>query len=152
MWHILLFSSETEISEDQVLRLSDWAAVMCSCVGSVKASASVFPAGNGRVTCSVSWAESCSRRASVWRDCIYSCRSCHTATNRNPTIKKLFWRVTCSGLHPNTCTVHPRMKHSLSKSLVSAPQSPDLYPFLVKTLSESSQSGQERVHTADRLL
>uniref|UniRef100_A0A671T113 Uncharacterized protein n=1 Tax=Sinocyclocheilus anshuiensis TaxID=1608454 RepID=A0A671T113_9TELE len=46
----------------------------------------------------------------------------HTATNRNPTIKKLFWR------------------------------SPDLYPFLVKTLSESSQGGQEGVHTADRLL
>uniref|UniRef100_A0A673I5G4 Uncharacterized protein n=1 Tax=Sinocyclocheilus rhinocerous TaxID=307959 RepID=A0A673I5G4_9TELE len=46
----------------------------------------------------------------------------HTATNRNPTIKKLFWR------------------------------SPDLYPFLVKTLAESFQSGQEAVHTADRLL
>ncbi|XP_043092265.1 uncharacterized protein C12orf56 homolog [Puntigrus tetrazona] len=46
----------------------------------------------------------------------------HTATNRNPAIKKLFWR------------------------------SPDLYPFLVKTLSESSQDGQEGVHTADRLL
>ncbi|XP_016391028.1 uncharacterized protein C12orf56 homolog [Sinocyclocheilus rhinocerous] len=46
----------------------------------------------------------------------------HTATNRNPTIKKLFWR------------------------------SPDLYPFLVKSLSESSQGGQEGVHTADRLL
>ncbi|KAF4114886.1 uncharacterized protein C12orf56 homolog [Onychostoma macrolepis] len=46
----------------------------------------------------------------------------HTATNRNPTIKKLFWR------------------------------SPDLYPFLVKTLSESSRGGQEGVHTADRLL
>ncbi|KTF94724.1 hypothetical protein cypCar_00046398, partial [Cyprinus carpio] len=46
----------------------------------------------------------------------------HTATNRNPTIKKLFWR------------------------------SPDLYPFLVKTLAESSQSGQEGVHAADRLL
>ncbi|XP_016299735.1 uncharacterized protein C12orf56-like isoform X3 [Sinocyclocheilus anshuiensis] len=46
----------------------------------------------------------------------------HTATNRNPTIKKLFWR------------------------------SPDLYPFLVKTLADSFQSGQEAVHTADRLL
>ncbi|XP_059360768.1 uncharacterized protein C12orf56 homolog [Carassius carassius] len=46
----------------------------------------------------------------------------HTATNRNPTIKKLFWR------------------------------SPDLYPFLVKTLAESSQSGQEGVHASDRLL
>ncbi|XP_073694522.1 uncharacterized protein C12orf56 homolog [Garra rufa] len=46
----------------------------------------------------------------------------HTATYRNPTIKKLFWR------------------------------SPDLYPFLVKTLAESSQGGQEGVYTADRLL
>ncbi|XP_067282913.1 uncharacterized protein C12orf56 homolog [Pseudorasbora parva] len=46
----------------------------------------------------------------------------HTATCRNPTIKKLFWR------------------------------SPDLYPFLVKTLAESSQGDQEGVHTADRLL
>ncbi|XP_026066240.1 uncharacterized protein C12orf56 [Carassius auratus] len=46
----------------------------------------------------------------------------HTATNRNPTIKKLFWK------------------------------SPDLYPFLVKTLAESSQSGQEGVHASDRLL
>ncbi|KAL1275374.1 hypothetical protein QQF64_034997 [Cirrhinus molitorella] len=46
----------------------------------------------------------------------------HMATYRNPTIKKLFWR------------------------------SPDLYPFLVKTLAESSQGGQEGVHTADRLL
>ncbi|XP_002661405.2 uncharacterized protein C12orf56 homolog isoform X1 [Danio rerio] len=45
-----------------------------------------------------------------------------TATYRNPTIKKLFWR------------------------------SPDLYPFLVKTLSESSQGEQGGVHTADRLL
>ncbi|KAK7129771.1 hypothetical protein R3I93_019421 [Phoxinus phoxinus] len=46
----------------------------------------------------------------------------HTATYRNPTIKKLFWR------------------------------SPDLYPFLVKTLSESSQGDHGGVHTADRLL
>ncbi|KAK9975650.1 hypothetical protein ABG768_020891 [Culter alburnus] len=46
----------------------------------------------------------------------------HTATYRNPTIKKLFWR------------------------------SPDLYPFLVKTLVESSQGNQEGVYTADRLL
>ncbi|XP_077090995.1 uncharacterized protein C12orf56 homolog [Siphateles boraxobius] len=46
----------------------------------------------------------------------------HTATYRNPTIKKLFWR------------------------------SPDLYPFLVKTLGESSHGDQEGVHTADRLL
>ncbi|XP_051546996.1 uncharacterized protein C12orf56 homolog [Myxocyprinus asiaticus] len=46
----------------------------------------------------------------------------HTATYRNPTIKKLFWR------------------------------SPDLYPFLVKKLAESSQVTQEGVHTADRLL
>ncbi|KAI2665582.1 hypothetical protein H4Q32_021915 [Labeo rohita] len=46
----------------------------------------------------------------------------HTATCRNPTIKKLFWR------------------------------SPDLCPFLVKTLAESSQGSQEGVHTADRLL
>ncbi|XP_051974107.1 uncharacterized protein C12orf56 homolog [Xyrauchen texanus] len=46
----------------------------------------------------------------------------HTATYRNPTIKKLFWR------------------------------SPDLYPFLVKTLTESSQVTLERVHKADRLL
>ncbi|XP_056101167.1 uncharacterized protein C12orf56 homolog [Rhinichthys klamathensis goyatoka] len=46
----------------------------------------------------------------------------HTATYRNPTIKKLFWR------------------------------SPDLYPFLVKTLGESSQGDQGGVHTADKLL
>uniref|UniRef100_A0A8C1IWP2 Si:ch211-258f14.2 n=1 Tax=Cyprinus carpio TaxID=7962 RepID=A0A8C1IWP2_CYPCA len=73
----------------------------------------------------------------------------HTATNRNPTIKKLFWRVTCSCV---TCTLHPEMNISLTKSFLFAPQSPDLYPFLVKTLAESSQSGQEGVHAADRLL
>ncbi len=31
MWHILLFSSETEISENQVLRLSDWTACVYVC-------------------------------------------------------------------------------------------------------------------------
>ncbi|KAA0720754.1 hypothetical protein E1301_Tti011493 [Triplophysa tibetana] len=46
----------------------------------------------------------------------------HTATYRNPTIKKLFWR------------------------------SSDLYPFLVKTLSDSSQATREGIHTEDRLL
>ncbi|TRY58906.1 hypothetical protein DNTS_003115 [Danionella cerebrum] len=46
----------------------------------------------------------------------------HTATCRNHTIKKLFWR------------------------------SPDLYPFLVRTLVESSQHEQEGVHTTDRVL
>ncbi|XP_065121779.1 uncharacterized protein C12orf56 homolog isoform X1 [Paramisgurnus dabryanus] len=46
----------------------------------------------------------------------------HTATYRNPTIKKLFWR------------------------------SSDLYPFLVKTLSDSSRATREGIHTVDRFL
>ncbi|XP_056604884.1 uncharacterized protein C12orf56 homolog [Triplophysa dalaica] len=46
----------------------------------------------------------------------------HTATYRNPTIKKLFWR------------------------------SSGLYPFLVKTLSDSSQATREGIQTEDRLL
>lgn len=47
-----------------------------------------------------------------------------------------------------TGTVLPKMKFPL----LFAPQSPDLYPFLVKTLVESSQGNQEGVYTADRLL
>ncbi|XP_047660312.1 uncharacterized protein C12orf56 homolog isoform X2 [Tachysurus fulvidraco] len=45
-----------------------------------------------------------------------------TATRHNPAVKTLFWR------------------------------SPELYPFLVKTLTESSQLSQDRLHPADRLL
>ncbi|MCI4388861.1 hypothetical protein PGIGA_G00091020 [Pangasianodon gigas] len=45
-----------------------------------------------------------------------------TAAHHNPAVKTLFWR------------------------------SPELYPFLVKTLAESLQLSQDRLHTADRLL
>ncbi|XP_046729496.1 uncharacterized protein C12orf56 homolog isoform X2 [Silurus meridionalis] len=45
-----------------------------------------------------------------------------TAAHHNPAVKTLFWK------------------------------SPELYPFLVKTLSDSLQLSQDRLHTADRLL
>ncbi|GAA6077658.1 uncharacterized protein C12orf56 homolog isoform X1 [Tachysurus ichikawai] len=45
-----------------------------------------------------------------------------TAARHNPGVKTLFWR------------------------------SPELYPFLVKMLAESSQLSQDRLHPADRLL
>ncbi|XP_053506796.1 uncharacterized protein C12orf56 homolog [Ictalurus furcatus] len=45
-----------------------------------------------------------------------------TAAHHNPAVKTLFWR------------------------------SPELYPFLVKTLAKSLQLSQDRLHTADRLL
>ncbi|KAL7882982.1 hypothetical protein SRHO_G00006400 [Serrasalmus rhombeus] len=45
-----------------------------------------------------------------------------TATHRNPSIKKFFWRC------------------------------PELYPFLVKTLEENSQLSQDGLNTIDRLL
>ncbi|KAF4079410.1 hypothetical protein AMELA_G00177750 [Ameiurus melas] len=45
-----------------------------------------------------------------------------TSAHHNPAVKTLFWR------------------------------SPELYPFLVKTLANSLQLSQDRLHTADRLL
>ncbi len=156
MWHILLFSSETEISENQVLRLSDWTACVYVC-GQCKTHRlrtrllMCFQLGTD-----VSLVQSVERRAAPGEhqpgESVFTPAGAAHGHEPQPHHQKTLLEGNMQLSSSKCMHVHTKMKHSLTKSLFFAPQSPDLYPFLVKTLSESSQCGQEGVHTADRLL